>query len=129
MNANAQFLQQQYAYHNELQEQIRLAEEQRLDKERRVMRKEALRRDPSALFRHYHEYLEYYPLAIGESKNPYHTKLLANQRMPSDEKCDLAVAITYAKEHWDIYLEYPRDIKIAVEYAKEKEARKALTCV
>ena len=82
-----------------------------------------IRRDSSALFRHYDEYLEYYPLGVGERRSQYHSRLLANQRMPMDPDTDLAIAVAYAKKHWDIYMEYPRDVQRAVGYAKEDAAK------
>ncbi|CAO2653648.1 Nn.00g030590.m01.CDS01 [Neocucurbitaria sp. VM-36] len=119
-NPQDQLLKEQQTYKMELFERQRLAEEKRLDRERRIRRKEELKKDPSALYRHYNEFLEYYPLQSGEYRSPYHSRLLANQRMPMEPESDLGVAITYAKEHWEIYMEYPRDVKRAAEAAKAK---------
>ncbi|KAJ4364591.1 hypothetical protein N0V83_009187 [Neocucurbitaria cava] len=119
-NSQAQLTREQQAYKNELFESHRLAEEQRLERQRWLARKEELRKDPSALFRHYHEYIEYFPLGYGEYKSQYHSRLLANQRMPFEPESDLGVAITYAKEHWDVYMEYPKDVTRATEVARKK---------
>lgn len=118
----------QQAYQNELREQQLLAEAERMEHQRQSKRKKEIIKDPSALYRHYHEFLRYYPLSKGERKNRYFANLLANQFMPMEEHSDLGLAIKYAKEHWDTYLEYPRDVAmtarmVRAKLEKEKEAK------
>lgn len=97
----------------------RLAEEERLEQERRVLRKAELHKDPNVLYRHYHEYLEYFPLEPGQRKDPYLSSLLASRAMPSDPDSEEGLAVAYAKEHWHYYMEYPRDVKRAAGYMRE----------
>jgi hypothetical protein len=100
-NAQAQKLQaqEQLALYNTYLEQERVLREQKLERERALIRKEQLRKDPSALYRHYDEYLESFPLARGERKSQYHNNLLANRRMPAERESDLGLAIQYAKDN------------------------------
>jgi hypothetical protein len=94
------------AYELENAERWRIQEEQRFERERKRLRKQQLKTDESALFRHYNEYLEHFPLGRGEYRNQYYVNLLANRHMPDDPKSDLALAIQYAKDHWQYYIEY-----------------------
>ncbi|KAH7351384.1 hypothetical protein BKA66DRAFT_575606 [Pyrenochaeta sp. MPI-SDFR-AT-0127] len=118
VNPQISALQEQQARHTGFVEQQRLNEAERFERERRLRRKRELIKDPSALYRHYTEFLEHYPIPEGQLKSRYHANLLANQRMPIDKECDLGLAITYAKDHWDIYLEYPRDVTRAANLMK-----------
>jgi hypothetical protein len=111
------------AWQRSQQEMYHWQQEQRLESERKANRKEELRNDRSALFRHYHEYIEHFPLLPGEQKSPYHVGLLANRHMPADKNCDLALAIQFAKDNWSLYMEYPRRIEEAVACQKEILAR------
>lgn len=118
---------QREAWVKEQAEKHRIAQEERLDKERKEQRRNQLRSDPSALYRHYREYMQYFPLedSATERMSRYHIFLLANRPIPSDETDELALAITYAKEHWEYYLEYPRDVKRALDYYKAEQAKLA----
>jgi hypothetical protein len=107
---------------NELVEQERVVQEQKLERERRFLRKEQLRKDPSALYRHYDEYLEYFPLAKDEYRSQYHNNLLANRRMPSDPDNELGLAIRYAKDNWELFLLHPRSEPDAIGWQKVKLA-------
>lgn len=82
-------------------ERARLAHEERLEREKHYKRKAELKKDLSAIYRHYTEYLEYFPLARRERPNDYLLDLLANQRMPAEPTSDMGLAIQYAKEHWE----------------------------
>lgn len=113
-----------------LLEQQRLAEATRL---RRSKRKRELLEDQFVLYHNYNEFLQYFPLQKGEYRNQYLSRLLANQRLPEDKDGDLALAVKYAKEHWQYYLEYPRDVaktaadvRASEEYQKEKEQKEKL---
>jgi hypothetical protein len=65
-------------------------------------RRAELSSDPSALFRHYIEYMELFPLGAGECLDPYLVGLLANQKISDDqEKSERRLPITYAKIHWE----------------------------
>jgi hypothetical protein len=111
---------EQQEFWREQAEQQRVAQEQRLERERKLIRKEQLRKDPSALYRHYNEYLEFFPLGRGERRSPYLNNLLANRPMPTPPDSALGLAIQYAKDNWETYLEYPRDTSRATEWQKEK---------
>lgn len=81
-----------------------------------------LKLDYIALYHSYHAYLEQHPLRRGERENPYMLGLLANQRMPEDLTSDRAVAIRYAKNHWESYSE-ARNIKEVVQWARKEEKK------
>ncbi|KAF2034160.1 hypothetical protein EK21DRAFT_108204 [Setomelanomma holmii] len=102
----------------EYDEWYKAQEEARLERERKRIRKEQLRKDESALFRHYDEYLEHFPLGPGEYRNSYHTTLLANRHMPDDLNSDLALAIQYAKDHWYYFIRF--NTKEVAECAKDQ---------
>ena len=106
-----------------MMEHRRLTEKDRRDCERALTRKHELRKDRSALYRYYNEYMEYFPLGRGERRNQYLSSLLANQPMPSDTRSDLGLAITYAQEHWEDYMEYPRDVSRASDAMKARLER------
>jgi hypothetical protein len=111
---------EQQVFLKEQAEQHRVVQEQRLERERRLVRKEQLSKDPSALYRHYNEYLEYFPLTRGERRSHYHNNLLANRRMPPEPESDIGLAIQFAKDNWEWYLQFPRDIDQAIQWQREK---------
>ncbi|KAF1850665.1 uncharacterized protein K460DRAFT_19513 [Cucurbitaria berberidis CBS 394.84] len=124
-NPQAQLDQKDQNYENQLREQHQIADAERLDRERRLSRKKELLTDESSLYRHYNEYLQHFPLQTSERRNQYLSRLLANQYIPMQTDSDLGRAIACAKEHWDIYMEYPKDINRALEYAKAKTERQS----
>jgi hypothetical protein len=83
-----------------------------------------LRSDPSALFRHYSEYIVHFPVPKGDRPNPYHMGLLANQEMPDDRQSERAVAIAYAKAHWENAWEDRKDYKFVIELIREESRKK-----
>jgi hypothetical protein len=83
-----------------------------------------LRNDPSALFRHYNEYMTHFPVPRGDRANPYHLGLLANQEIPDDRESERAVAITYAKAHWENAWDDKRDYKFVVNLIREENEKK-----
>ncbi|KAH7084304.1 hypothetical protein FB567DRAFT_593772 [Paraphoma chrysanthemicola] len=113
---------QQEQHAAEHRERVRIAEEQRLERERKAIHKQQLKKDRSSLYRYYDEYLEHFPLGVGERRNQYLNNLLANRRMPEDRNSDLGLAIQYAKDHWEFYTEY--NSKTVKECAEDQ--RKAL---
>jgi hypothetical protein len=123
--AKAKQLKEQQARNAQFAEQQRIATEERLEEERLRIRKEQLRNDSSALFRHYTEYLRHFPLAKGEIKSSYHNMLLANRPTPYDPDSDLKPAIEYAKVHWELFYEYPKHVKIVDALLKEKRDKEA----
>ena len=47
-----------------------------------------------------------------DPKRKYNNKLLTNRPFPKhDPDSELTLAITYAKDNWELYLEYPKEIK------------------
>ena len=119
---NARLLREQQAL-NELVEQQNISQAARLERERRVKRKTELVQDASTLYRHYNEYLEYLPLGLGQTRNQYLSRLLANQRMPMDTEGDLGQAIAFAKQNWMLFYEYPKDLRRALVEMKAKKTR------
>jgi flagellar biosynthesis GTPase FlhF len=95
--------QRQSLFERQVEQELK-SKEQRLKRERKYLRKEQLRKDPSALYRHYNEYVEYFPLGEGEYKSQYLNSLLANRPMPAESKSDLGLAIQYAKDNWELFL-------------------------
>jgi hypothetical protein len=83
-----------------------------------------LRSDPSALFRHYSEYMVHFPVPKGDCPNPYHMGLLANQEMPDDRQSQRAVAIEYAKAHWENAWEDRKDYEFVIELIREENKKK-----
>ncbi|KAF2849711.1 hypothetical protein T440DRAFT_361613, partial [Plenodomus tracheiphilus IPT5] len=108
---------------NERQEAARISAAAALERQRRAKRKAELQRDPDRNFHSYLECLEFWPLAKGESQNTYMRSLMANQRMPLDEDTDTAIAVKFAKKHYNWYREYPRDVALCVKEAKEEEEK------
>jgi hypothetical protein len=82
-----------------------------------------LRSDPSALFRHYSEYMVHFPVPKGNRPNSYHMGLLANQEKPDDWRSERAVAIEYAKAHWENVWEDKRDYKFVLELIREESKK------
>ena len=87
-------------------------------------RRTELRNDPSALFRHYNEYMTHFPAPRCERPNLYHMGLLANQEMPEDRQSERAVAIAYAKAHWENAWEDKRDYQFVVELIRDEEEKR-----
>ncbi|CAI9631933.1 unnamed protein product [Alternaria burnsii] len=111
-------------------EQARVAEEYQvaqaaaLQREKDDKRREELRKDPSANYRHILEVYKLMPLKKGELPNKYLLGLIANRPMPMDLDSDLALAITYAKDHWDYYGQWPKDVARFAGYERERRAKK-----
>ncbi|KAI4689325.1 uncharacterized protein J4E88_002676 [Alternaria novae-zelandiae] len=98
-----------------------------LKREQDNARREFLRKDPSANYRHI---LEVYALSPLDPKkdeylNRYLTGLLANRVMPMDLDCDLALAIVYAKDHWDYFGQWPKDTERFAGYERERKEKAA----
>ncbi|CAG5153007.1 uncharacterized protein ALTATR162_LOCUS2998 [Alternaria atra] len=104
-------------------EQYRIAHAAALQREKDDKRREELCKDPSANFRHILEVYKLMPLKKGELPNRYLTGLIANRQMPMDLDCDLALAITFAKDHWEHYGQWPKDITRFVGYERERRAK------
>lgn len=68
-------------------------------------------------YRNYLESLNYFPVPRGARPNPYLSSLIANQILPAKRNSDRAIAIRYAKKHWDKYWEI-RDMDLVLEWAK-----------
>lgn len=116
---------QQAAEWCEVQERYRITQAAALERERTEKRKAQLRRDPSANYRHILEVYKLMPLdrKRGEHVSPYLLRLLANRPMPEDQECELALAITYAKDHWGDYAMWPKDVKRYAEYERERRKK------
>jgi hypothetical protein len=108
---------------NEIAERVRIEQEQHLERKKHAKRKAELKKDPSANYRRYKEYLEYFPLARGEHANEYLLGLLANQQMPAEPTSDMGLAIQYAKKHWENSWEM-KDLEHVVVMAKEEVEKK-----
>ncbi|KAI4630898.1 hypothetical protein J4E83_002423 [Alternaria metachromatica] len=98
-----------------------------LKREQDDARREFLRKDPSANYRHILEVYALSPLdpKKDEYPNRYLTGLLANRVMPMDLDCDLALAIVYAKDHWDYFGQWPKDIERFAGYERERKEKAA----
>jgi hypothetical protein len=113
-------------HQNRVAEQARVMEEYQvaqaaaLQREKDDKRREELRKDPSANYRHILEVYKLMPLKKGELPNKYLLGLIANRLMPMDLDSDLALAITYAKDHWDYYGQWPKDVARFAGYEREK---------
>jgi hypothetical protein len=83
-----------------------------------------LRSEPSALFRHYSEYMVYFTVPKGDRANPYHMGLLANQDMPDDRQSERAIAIEYAKAHWENAWEDRKDYKFVIGLIREESKKR-----
>jgi hypothetical protein len=121
-NRRLQFEEDQKRLKEEADELL-IAKAQRLERERKSLRKEQLRKDPSALYRHYNEYLRYFPLEYDQRRSQYHNNLLANRTMTAEANTDLDLAIQFAKDHWQWYLVFPKDADRATSWQKEKLAK------
>ncbi|KAL6160621.1 hypothetical protein ACJBU6_01152 [Exserohilum turcicum] len=108
-----------------LQEQIARQQAAALERERAEKRKEELRKDPSANYRHILEVYKLIPLdrKHGELPSPYLLRLLANRPMPDDEESELALAIVYAKDHWGDFAMWPQDTKRYADYERERRKK------
>jgi hypothetical protein len=60
----------------------------------------------------------------GERENLYLRRLLANRPMPMEKDSELALAITYAKDHWWNFAVWPEDEKRYAEYERERRRKK-----
>ncbi|KAG9195152.1 hypothetical protein G6011_00272 [Alternaria panax] len=112
-----------------LTEQARVAEQYRiayaaaLQREKDDKRREELRKDPSANFRHVLEVYKLTPLKKGDLPNRYLMGLIANRPMPIDLDSELALAITFAKDHWGYYGQWPKDVPRFAEYERSRKAK------
>ena len=98
-----------------------------LKREQDDARRAFLRKDPSANYRHILEVYALSPLdpKKGEYPNRYLTSLLANRVMPMDLDCDLALATVYAKDHWDYFGQWPKDIERFAGYERKRKEKAA----
>ncbi|CAA9960444.1 TolA Membrane protein [Pyrenophora teres f. maculata] len=104
--------------------EYRLEPTQVLQREKDDKRREELRKDPSANYRHILEVYRLWPLKGGwGQRNTYLTGLLANKCMPVDKNSELGLAIKYAKDHWEYYGEFPRDTARFAEYERERRRK------
>lgn len=71
------------------------------------------------------EILQLIPLdwSRDERPDPYLKSLLANRMMPQDRECELALAITFAKENWWHFATWPEDVKKYAELERDKRRR------
>jgi hypothetical protein len=119
-----QEIRRQAALDNEEREHERLRQEAKLERERRDKRKAVLKADPNSNYHSLWECLEYWPLRRGQRPEPYLTTLLANRRMPEEDESELGQAIKYAKERWDLFRQFPKDVKRSAEaYRRGVEKR------
>ncbi|KAJ8109928.1 hypothetical protein OPT61_g7092 [Boeremia exigua] len=108
------------ALRNKLAERTRREKQSNEEtKQRAKRRREALMRDPGAIYHSYDEVLKCFPLGRGECPNPYFKGLLANQPPPDEPTSDLGRAIRYAKIHWQEYWEL-KDLDYVADKAKEE---------
>ncbi|CAN9384844.1 unnamed protein product [Alternaria alternata] len=105
-------------------EEYQVAQAAALQREKDDKRREELRKDPSANYRHILEVYKLMPLNKGELPNKYLLGLIANRPMPLDLDSDLALAITYAKDHWDYYGQWPKDVARFAGYERGRRAKK-----
>lgn len=113
----------QKAWEDAQAEKFRIAQEAKLELERKARRKEELKKDPASLYRDYYEDLEYFPIPKGERPNGYMITLLANRRtIGIAPDSDAGLAIQYAKDNWGLYLTN-RDFDDALKWQKEKLAK------
>ncbi|EMD86025.1 hypothetical protein COCC4DRAFT_146652 [Bipolaris maydis ATCC 48331] len=94
-------------------------------RQRRKARLQELCADNSVNCRHLLEVLQLIPLnwSRGERPDPYLKSLLANQMIPHDKECELALAITFAKENWWYFATWPKDVKKFAELERDKRRR------
>ena len=102
---------------NERLEQAHLEQQRLHEAAQRAERGYIIASDPHMNYRNYLESLEYFPLPRGERPNPYLAGLIANQIIPAELNSDRAIAIRFAKKHWDKYWEM-RDMSLVMEWAK-----------
>ena len=103
---------------NERQEKARLEQQRLREEAHHAEREYAIASDPHMNYRNYLESLKYFPVPRGERPNPYLSGLIANQIPPADSNSDRAIAIRFAKKHWDRYWEM-RDMALVMAWAKE----------
>ncbi|KNG43911.1 2-dehydropantoate 2-reductase [Stemphylium lycopersici] len=103
-------------------EAARVAQAATIERERIKRRIEELRKDSSSNYRHLLEKNELIPLKESETPDKYLMMLLANREMPLDKDSELALAIMFAKDYWEDYAEWPRDVE---RYAGYERARRA----
>lgn len=108
---------------NEIAERALIEIQERQAREEHVRRRAELKKDPSANYRHYREYLEYFPLERGERANDYLLGLLANQKMPLEPTSDMGLAVQYARQHWENAWAMD-DLEYVLGLAKEEIERK-----
>jgi hypothetical protein len=93
---------------------------EKCEAERKAARKKELRGDRSVLYRHYYEFLTYFPLRKGQRMNQYCMSLLANRKTIGIEPdSDAGLAIQYAKDNWELFLTN-KDQDKATKWQKEK---------
>jgi hypothetical protein len=93
---------------------------EKCEAERKAARKKELRGDRSVLYRHYYEYLTYFPIRKGQRMNQYCMSLLANRKTIGIEPdSDAGLAIQYAKDNWELFLTN-KDQDKATKWQKEK---------
>lgn len=107
------------AYRNEVAERIRLDKERWKECKRHAERRAELKKDTSAIYHNYSEFLEYFPPGRGERPSPYLIGLLANQPLPAEPTSDQGLAIQYAKQHWENFWE-TKDLDFVVKKAKRE---------
>ena len=94
-----------------------------LRREKDENRRAELRKDPSANYRHILEVYRLFPLENGyKERNTYLTGLLANKCMPVDKDSELGLAVTYAKDHWEFFGQWPRDTARFAQYERARRA-------
>ena len=94
-----------------------------LRREKDDNRRAELRKDPSANYRHILEVYRLFPLENGyKERNTYLTGLLANKCMPVDKDSELGLAVTYAKDHWEFFGQWPRDTARFAQYERDRRA-------
>ena len=103
---------------NERQEQAHLEQQRLREAAHHAEREYIIASDPHMNYRNYLESLKYFPVPRGERPNPYLSGLIANQVLPADSNSDRAIAIRFAKKHWDRYWEM-RDMNLVMAWAKE----------
>ena len=94
-----------------------------LRREKDEDRRAELRKDPSANYRHILEVYRLFPLENGyKERNTYLTGLLANKCMPVDRDSEFGLAVTYAKDHWEFFGQWPSDTARFAQYERDRRA-------
>ncbi|RMZ70007.1 2-dehydropantoate 2-reductase [Pyrenophora seminiperda CCB06] len=101
----------------------RLAHTVALRRKKDNKRRAELRKNPATNYLHILEVYRLWPLERYSERNTYLTSLLANKCMPADDKSELGLAVTYAKDHWEDYGEWPRDTARFAQYERERRAK------